>query len=366
MRTFGAAFAAKLAQSYPKNLDLAIGMRLVRADGTVFRGLAWDKDKTLTSDFGAELYKASLGVHRTALAGSADMKADQMELNGLLDAAGVTAADINAGRYDDADCYIFLCWPTDTSIPVEPLTRGFLGQVTSGDDFTFEVRSLLDHLGQEMLRPMVTNCGFAFMGSGAGLRCAVQEDPSAWAATTVYSAVNQRKATDRSVVKPTVANDRYFELFSAVSPFQSGGSEPTWITTLDGQTTDNDLVWLAKRARLISATVATVTSRLDFTVTVTTDAPDDFFADGLATFSTGNNQNVRPLLEIQNWTLSTKRVQLVVPTPAAIQVGDALTLRAGCNLTMDKGTFNCQFYGNAQGFGGWNKKPGDRKTLQTA
>ena len=362
MRTFGAAFQAHLDQPYPKNLNLTVGIRIARADGVVLRGIAWDKDKTLTSSFGSELYKAQLGVNRSSLSASSDMTADQMELAGILAAATVTEADISAGRYDKADIYAFLCIPTDTTIPVEPLTRGFIGEIKTANDFSIEVRSLLDHFGQELLRPQTTGCRFPFMGGGSGLRCAVVEDPAAWAATTAYSGINQRKAIGRAIVKPTVANDRYFELLVAGT---SGASEPTWSTTLGAQTVDGTCTWVARQARLITATVATVTSRSDFTVTVTTDAPNAFFADGLVTFTSGSNQNVEPPIEIEAWTLSTKRVQLGRPVPATINVGDALTLRAGCNLTMDQGTFNCQYYGNQQGYGGWNHKPGDRQVLQT-
>ena len=61
------------------------------------------------------------------------------------------------------------------------------------------------------------------------------DNPSDWVADTVYSVGD--------LVVPTVPNGYMYRVTSRTSPYASGSAEPTWGTTPDGTTADNDLTW---------------------------------------------------------------------------------------------------------------------------
>ncbi len=83
----------------------------------------------------------------------------------------------------------------------------------------------------------------------------------------------------------------------------------------------------------VATTVASVTDRRTFTV-VGGVAADNYYNYGAATFTTGNNAGFS--VEIKSWVLSTKTLQLYLPAPADITIGDAITFYPGCNKTISE------------------------------
>lgn len=79
-----------------------------------------------------------------------------------------------------------------------------------------------------------------------------------------------------------------------------------------------------------SVTVDTVMDRRKFTVVY--GGSDDFFTGGLAGFASGANSGLKR--EIKNWDLTQSEVTPFLPLPFDITVGDALSLRAGCDKTL--------------------------------
>lgn len=79
-----------------------------------------------------------------------------------------------------------------------------------------------------------------------------------------------------------------------------------------------------------SATVDTVISRSAFTLTITApDAVDGWFANGALKFSSGANDGFA--FDIRNWNQESARVDLWLPAIADVEVGDTLTIVAGCD-----------------------------------
>lgn len=84
-----------------------------------------------------------------------------------------------------------------------------------------------------------------------------------------------------------------------------------------------------------SATVASVASRSQFTLSGVSQA-DGYFANGALRFTSGANNGFA--FDIRNWTQSTSRVDLWLPAIKDIQVGDTLSIVAGC----DKQAVTCR------------------------
>ena len=110
----------------------------------------------------------------------------------------------------------------------------------------------------------------------------------------------------------------------------------------------------------VSTTVESVTSSRQFTVALTGEAAT-YFQYGKCTFTSGNNSG--RALEILGHTVSgSDTIILLENAPYAIQVGDGVTLTAGC----DKSATTCKAkFGNLLNFQGFPFIPTEDKALQT-
>ena len=79
-----------------------------------------------------------------------------------------------------------------------------------------------------------------------------------------------------------------------------------------------------------NGTVTGVTSRRKFTDT-NLNNENNYFQFGILTWVTGANAGIR--MEVKSWTLATSTMELFLPMPYDIQVGDTYTVHAGCNKT---------------------------------
>ena len=134
-------------------------------------------------------------------------------------------------------------------------------------------------------------------------------------------------------MKPSSFNDRHFKCIVAGT---SGGSEPSWDTTLGNPTVESvsgGPTWETIRARTLLVTVSStsgdVTSNRDFVITYAGDAPDAFITGGLVTWISGANADVPPM-EVKSWDLATKTIILFLPMPFDIAGGETIEIQAGC------------------------------------
>jgi len=110
---------------------------------------------------------------------------------------------------------------------------------------------------------------------------------------------------------------------------------PTYDTTISNTTADGTAVLTARDAFMRSAVVVSVTDRRKFTISVDeARAVDSWFKSGAAEFQSGSNTG--KVVEIREWTQSTALVELFLPVPFVIQVGDGLRLYAGCQKRLDE------------------------------
>jgi hypothetical protein len=172
-----------------------------------------------------------------------------------------------------------------------------------------------------------------------------------WLASTAYVLGD--------IVSPTAFDKRRYVCTTAGT---SGGSEPTWNTTIDVTTADNTVVWTAKLVFAWEGTVTSVTSTSEFIDTSITDGAlsDDDFQYGMITWLTGDNVSIDS--EIKGYTKSSTTLVLWRPMPFAIQVGDTYVLETGC----DKSKATCRdFYDNVINFQGFPWVPGRDALVQT-
>jgi len=310
-----------------------------RRDATQFRFTDHDNDLVISGQTGdvAVLngtYETVLSPDPSSVNADMELNVDNMEIQGPMAISAIDVDDIDAGLFDGADVWIFAVDWGDLSADIIRFRKGTIGEIKRFDDqYLFEVRGATQRLFEELTELYTGFCA-ADLGDS---RCKINIEPSAWAVATAYSNLRTAKdalneqGTPAAVVKPLAApNDRWFIVSIAGT---SGGSEPSWDTTIGNTTVDNTVTWETIRARVMAAVVATVTSNREFTVTLTTDAPDAFFTLGHCRFETGLNAGL--LVEIKSWTLATKTVVCSLRFPFAVAASDTLTLFAGCNKTRD-------------------------------
>lgn len=182
MKTRTPALAAHQAQACT---TLAWCWKVTRRDALVFGFTSCDQRLSIDGI----TYEAASGFTPSALASSADLAVDNMEVTGLLDSATITEADLLAGLWDGARVEIFEVNWADLSQGRMLLRTGTLGNVSAGrNTFTAELRGLSQALQQPVGRIYAPLCD-ADLGDA---RCGV--NIAALAVTGALTAVTSRSA----------------------------------------------------------------------------------------------------------------------------------------------------------------------------
>lgn len=164
MKTLSPTLAAHLAQ---ETTTLATCWRVTRRDGGTLGFTDHDRDLEVEG----LMYRAATGFTPTAIASSAALNVDNLDVEGMLDAEAIEEADLLAGRYDHAEIEVFEVNYNAPDTGKLPLRTGWLGEVTLQDGrFLAEVRGLTQPLSQrigELYSPTCraslgdTRCGVA-------------------------------------------------------------------------------------------------------------------------------------------------------------------------------------------------------------
>jgi len=150
MRTHSASFAAALAA---ETTTLALLWRVARTDGVT---LGFTSHNRAIAIDGLE-YRPAPGVAPSAVTATDGFETDAMELAGVLSADAITAADLEAGRYDAARVTLALVDWTGPGRGTMELAAGTLGRIERrGESFTAELRGAtqaLDRTPVELTSP---------------------------------------------------------------------------------------------------------------------------------------------------------------------------------------------------------------------
>ena len=147
---------------------------VTRADGVTL-GFT-DHDRPLAFD--GITFSASAGLSASQTVQGTGLAVDNAEATGALSDAGVTAADIEAGRYDGAE---LRAWLVNWAAPEQRVMqfRGRLGELRrAGGAFTAELRGLTEALNQPLGRIYQKPCT-AVLGDAA---CGVDLDAPGYVA----------------------------------------------------------------------------------------------------------------------------------------------------------------------------------------
>ena len=126
---------------------LATCWLVVRTDGVTFGFCDHDFDLTVSG----VTYKANTGYSPTQIQWTAALNVDNLEVQGYLDSASITDADIYAGLWDYAQISVFYCNWADTTQGIIKGPKGRLGAVKTGKlVFVAELRGLMQNLQQQI------------------------------------------------------------------------------------------------------------------------------------------------------------------------------------------------------------------------
>lgn len=272
---------------------------VTRRDGEIIRGTECDENIEISTGSNyAGTYLAHAGISGSSIRSTDNLAVDNLEVIGALQepseqdsssATGVlfldlSAADIEAGMFDNAEVTTFLVNTATPDLYQHVLRTGWLGNVTrtAEGQYQTELRGLTQALSQGILRTYSVGCDAELYDS----RCRVDPAPHTFSRTVTV-----------------VTSRRAFQIDTGfVSILQIAGGTVT-------------------------------------------------FTSGL---NAGYTMEIKSYLSLQ--------IELYLPMPKDIAVGDTLTIRRGCDKLHD----TClNFYNNLDNFRGHGVLvPGDTEVLK--
>lgn len=219
MRQIPAALAAHLQSEVT---TLAVCWRVERRDGVLILGTEHDQDLTISEGGSppnpyAGTYVAQAGITGSNVKSTSDISVDNMEVEGAinqgdLQLVDLTAADIEAGLFDDASVALFLVnWqaPDDGQIV---LRTGNIGEIrrTAEGQYRTELRGLAQRLSQTIGRTYGSSCD-AELGDS---RCRVDIDALTTTGEVIEVTSNRRFVASIEYGSPAAVMD--LELYLAM------------------------------------------------------------------------------------------------------------------------------------------------------
>ncbi len=186
---------------------LAILWKITRTDGVIFGFTNHDE----AIPFSGLTYKPSSVFDASAIATRGELNVDNLEAHGFLVSDGITAADIEAGRWDGADIQIVEVNYRDLTMGANILRTGSMGNIDRRSGiYTAEMRGLMQYLQNQIVRVVTPACN-AKLGDA---RCGV-----AIAGLTQTGTITAR-TDDRNMTISVTRPDAYFNY--GVLTFTSG------------------------------------------------------------------------------------------------------------------------------------------------
>jgi uncharacterized phage protein (TIGR02218 family) len=155
--------------------DLQVCWMVVRRDGIVIRGTEYDADIEISGAGDLDgVYLTHTGISGSDIRSTADMSVDNLEVTGALQElepldtgetgsvqlTDLSAADIEAGMFDNADVVTFLVNSTNPNLYQHILRTGWMGSVTrtAEGEYRTEMRGLTQALSQSVVRTYSVGC----------------------------------------------------------------------------------------------------------------------------------------------------------------------------------------------------------------
>lgn len=177
MKTISTELATHIAGEVT---TLATCWKLTRRDATIL-GFT-DHNADIVVD--AVTYRAASGFSPSAVANSASLSVDNLDVEGMLSDDSILETDLLAGLYDFAEIEIFQVNYTDTTQGILKMRKGWLGEVSlTRQHFIAEVRGLTQLLSQDIGEYFSPSC----RASLGDTRCKVEMAPHTVTGTVTSS-----------------------------------------------------------------------------------------------------------------------------------------------------------------------------------
>jgi hypothetical protein len=322
MKSVSASLATHLAGPVT---TLATCWRITRPDGREFFFTDHDRDVL----FEGEVYKASSGYSRTAIANDSGLGVDNLDVEGVFDSESITEEELRAGLFDQAEVRVFLVNWADPSMGALRMRRGWFGEVvlTEQEVFRTELRGMTQALQQQIGELYSPECR-ADLGDH---RCKVPIHPPVIERETAYAVGDIVRVATTSGTGSQVFENR---IYACVVAGTTDAVQPAYDTAIGQKTTDGTAVFEALPAWSRAGMVGSVADRAVFTASV--DEPlaiDGWFAGGVLTWEAGSNAGRS--IEVKAWAQSTGQIELFLPMGYAIGIGDVFRIHPGCDKRLD-------------------------------
>lgn len=389
MRQMSAALKAHLRQEVT---TLCTCWKATLRNGTMIGFTDHTRDLT----FEGSLYKSSGGYTPTAVEASCMLNVDNMEVEGLL-GTEVTEIDLRAGLWDNAKVLVFWLNYADVTMGKLVMKAGTVGQLTIKDtSFTAEIRGLTQAYAT-MIGEITSSLCRARLGDA---RCKVGMTPYTFTGSIDTIDATNRVFTSSSLTQPGPTGSiavtgisraqRAVVTLNAAHTFGAGSGvliRGVIGVVRDGATDNLGVVQEGSGASVNNYTygIADVTAT-SFSIPVDTrlgsadanNGPEyaleysdytsggeaipqgntGYFTFGMVTFTSGGNIGLS--MEVKSYVPGLVELQLPMPYP--INVGDAYTITKGCGKRFNE---DCRDgFNNVVNFRGEPHIPGQDQTIQ--
>ena len=183
----------------------AYALRVTRQDGQVFGFTSAGRPATISG----VTYSATQGLDASAIATSAGLNVDNLELTTLDDGSLFTKADLRAGVWQGAAFLVFRYSWASPADGIEPIIAGTFGNVTPGAGAVrIELRGLQQYLQQPVGSITTKTCRARFADAptpNGDNRCTLVA--AAWTERHTVVSVSSRRAVTSSRVSGTRPDD---------------------------------------------------------------------------------------------------------------------------------------------------------------
>ena len=147
-------------------------------------------------------YSAIPGIRPSAVKTTGALAVDNLELDGAFEAAGITAAEAIAGKWDYAQVEIFQVNYLAPADGTYPMRSGRIGRISTGSiSFRAELLGLMHKLQQQVGRVYAPNCDATLGDTRCGKNLATMIDGIVH--FTVSAAANRRAFTAAALTQAT-------------------------------------------------------------------------------------------------------------------------------------------------------------------
>ncbi len=355
-------------------------------------------DHTRNLTFEGQLYKSTSGYTPTAVEASGLLNVDTLEVEGLLDGVDIREDHLLAGLWDNANISIFWVNYMDLSMGKLVMKVGTIGQITvKGTSFVAEVRGLTQAY-TTMIGELTSPLCRANFGDA---RCKKNISDFTYLGTVQSVGASNRSFTDNSLTQSgpsgsleiasisrakravvTLTSDHTFGsgsnifITGVIGVVQSGAmnSAGTEFLTGSGASINNYTYGIADVTSNsfsipLDTRLANDNSQLGPEPSmqyssyvsggaVTPQGDTGYFTSGKVTFTSGKNQGLS--MEVKGYVPGV--VDLQLPMPYRIAVGDTYRIEKGCNKRFIE---DCKdTYDNAINFRGEPHLPGLDQVIQ--